>query len=231
MMENPGVVILTGAASGIGRCAAESLAKKSRKLALVDSNAGALAEIERACRQVSPDSASFTCDVTDAAAVRRTCGRIQAEMGKIGVLVNCAGIGRFAPFLEMEPEEWIRMFDVNVMGAVHFMRAVLPGMIAAKGGLIINVGSRMAVDPHATTTAYAASKAALLALTRTLALEVKQHGIKLTLLAPGGAKTNIATPKHDGYLDPQALADAIVYVTENGGNVWVRELTVLPIEF
>jgi 3-oxoacyl-[acyl-carrier protein] reductase len=145
--------------------------------------------------------------------------------------VNCAGIGRFAPFLEIESEEWMRMFNVNVMGAVHFMRAVLPAMIAAKGGLIINVGSRMAVDPHATTTAYAASKAALLALTRTLALEVKQYGIKLTLLAPGGTKTNITTPKHEGYLEPQAVADAIVYVTENGGNVWVRELAVLPIDF
>jgi short-subunit dehydrogenase len=89
----------------------------------------------------------------------------------------------------------------------------------------------MAVDPHANTTAYAASKGALLALTRALAMEVKQHGVKMTLLAPGGAKTNIATPKHEGYLEPEALADAIVYVTENGGNVWVRELTVLPIGF
>jgi short-subunit dehydrogenase len=231
VMENGGVVILTGAASGIGRCAAEALAKKSRTLALIDSNAGALVEIERICRNASPRTAAFPCDVTDAAAVRRTCERIQAEMGRVGVLVNCAGIGRFAPFLETSPEEWMRMFEVNVMGAVHFIRAVLPGMIAARGGLILNVGSRMAVDPHATTTAYAASKAALLALTRALALEVKQHGIKLTLLAPGGAKTNIATPKHDGYLDPRALADAIVYVTENGGNVWVRELTVLPIGF
>jgi 3-oxoacyl-[acyl-carrier protein] reductase len=230
-MENSGTVIITGAASGIGRCAAQALAKKSRPLALVDSNAGALVEIERNCREDSPKTAAFTCDVTDGAAVRRTCERIQAEMGAISVLVNCAGIARFAPFLEIEPEEWIRMLDVNVMGAVRFMRAVLPGMIAARGGLIINVGSRMAVDPHVTTTAYAASKAALLALTRTLALEVKQYGIKLTLLAPGGTKTNMATPKHEGYLDPEAIANAIVYVTENGSNVWVRELTVLPIEF
>jgi short-subunit dehydrogenase len=230
-MENNGVVILTGAASGIGRCAAESLAKRSRTLALIDSNAEALADVERTCQKHSPDSAAFPCDVTDPAAVRTVCQRIQAELGRIGVLVNCAGIGRFAPFLEMEPAEFMHMFDVNVMGAVHFMKAVLPGMIAARKGLIINVGSRMAADPHPTTTAYAASKAALLSLTRALALEVKQHGIKLTLLAPGGANTNIATPKHQGYLDPQALADAIVYVTENGGNVWVRELTVLPIGF
>jgi 3-oxoacyl-[acyl-carrier protein] reductase len=230
-VENPGVLILTGAASGIGRCAAESLAKRSRILALVDSNAEALAEVERKCRQESPETKAFVCDVTDAGAVQRTYEKIQNEMGAVGVLVNCAGIGKHAPFLELQPEDWVRMFDVNVMGAVHFMRAVLPGMIAAKGGLVINVGSRMAVDPHANTTAYAASKGALLALTRALALEVKQYGVKLTLLAPGGAKTNIATPKHEGYLDPEALADAIVYVTENGGNVWVRELTVLPIGF
>ena len=230
-MENPGTLILTGAASGIGRCAAEALAKRSRVLALVDANEGALAEVERQCRQISPQSRGFVCYVTDAGAVTRTCEKILREMGSIGVLVNCAGIGKHAPFLELQPEDWIRMFDVNVMGCVHFMRAVLPGMIAAKCGLIINIGSRMAVDPHANTTAYAASKGALLALTRALALEVKQHGVKMTLLAPGGAKTNIATPKHEGYLEPEALADAIVYVTENGGNVWVRELTVLPIGF
>jgi 3-oxoacyl-[acyl-carrier protein] reductase len=230
-MENEGMLILTGAASGIGRSAAEALAQKSRTLALVDVNGERLNEIVSVCRKHSPRTAGFVCDVTDAAAVTRTYAQIREQLGAVAVLVNCAGIGHFAPFLEIEPAEWMRMFQVNVMGAVHFTRAVLADMVAARSGLIINVGSRMAVDPHATTTAYSATKAALLAFTRTLALEVKQHGVKLTLLAPGGTMTNIATPKHDGYLEPSAIADAIVYITENGGSAWVRELTVLPLGF
>jgi 3-oxoacyl-[acyl-carrier protein] reductase len=164
--------------------------------------------------------------------VARTWEKIWGEFGGVATLINCAGIGRFAPFLEIEPAEWLRMFNVNVMGAVHLTRAVLQDMLAAGEGLIINVSSRMAIDPHPNTTAYAASKAALHAFSKSLAMEIKDRGIKVTFLAPGGTKTNIATPKHEGYLEASAIADAIVYITENTAkNVWVRDLVVLPIGF
>jgi 3-oxoacyl-[acyl-carrier protein] reductase len=170
--------------------------------------------------------------VTDQAAVTRTWQQIRSEFGGAGTLINCAGIGRFAPFLELEPAEWLRMFNVNVMGAVHMTRAVLPDMLAAAEGLIINVSSRMALDPHPNTTAYAARKGAIHAFSKALAMEVKDRGIKVTFLAPGGTKTNIATPKHEGYLEPSAIADAIVYIVENKAkNVWVRDLVVLPLGF
>lgn len=224
--------ILTGAASGIGRAAAQALATKGHTLALVDVNAQMLNEIVEICQKSSARTRGFVCDVTDEAAVTRTWQQIRGEFGGVATLINCAGIGRFAPFLELEPADWLRMFNVNVMGAVHFTRAVLPNMVAAGEGLIINVSSRMAIDPHATTTAYAASKAALHAFSKSLAMEVKDRGIKVTFLAPGGTKTNIATPKHEGYLEPSAIADAIVYITDNKAkNVWVRDLVVLPLGF
>lgn len=225
-------IILTGAASGIGRAAAQALAAKSHALALIDVNSHMLAEIVRICQKSSVKTLGLTCDVTDPAAVTRIWQQIRGEFGGLAALINCAGIGRFAPFLEIEPAEWMRMFNVNVMGAVHLTRAVLPDMLAAGEGLIINVGSRMAIDPHPTTTAYAASKGALHAFSKSLAMEVKDRGIKVTFLAPGGTKTNIATPKHEGYLEPSAIADAIVYITENKArNVWVRDLVVLPLGF
>jgi 3-oxoacyl-[acyl-carrier protein] reductase len=230
-MTNDGVVILTGAASGIGRAAADALAKKPRPLALIDIQAEMLGQVVGACRKNSPRTLGFTCDVTEEASVTRTCQEIRKEFGSARVLVNCAGIGRFAPFLEIEPAEWLRMFSVNVIGAVLFTRAVLPDMIARQDGLIINVGSRMALDAHATTTAYAASKAAILGFSKALAAEVSTQGVKVTFLAPGGTKSNLATPKHAGYLEPTAIADAIVYITENSGNVWVRDLSVLPLGF
>ncbi len=225
-------IILTGAASGIGRAAAEQLAAKSRVLALVDVHADGLHQVVATCQRHSPRTRGFGCDVADQSAVERIYEKIRDELGAAGILINCAGIGRFAPFLEIEPAEWERMFRVNVMGTVFFTRAVLPGMLAAGEGLIINVSSRMAIDPHPNTTAYAATKAAILAFSKALAMEVKDHGIKVTLLAPGGAKTNIATPKHEGYLEPGAIADAIVYITENTAkNAWVRDLTILPLGF
>jgi 3-oxoacyl-[acyl-carrier protein] reductase len=225
-------ILLTGAASGIGRASAQALAAKGHALALIDVNPDPLNEVAGRCQKSSAQTRGFTCDVTDEAAVRRTWQQIHSEFGGAGTLVNCAGIGRFAPFLEIEPAEWLHMFNVNVMGAVHMTRAVLPDMLAAGGGLIINVSSRMALDPHPNTSAFAASKGAIHAFSKALAMEVKDRGIKVSFLAPGGTKTNIATPKHDGYLEPSAIADAIAYIVENKAkNVWVRDLVVLPLGF
>jgi short-subunit dehydrogenase len=231
-MSSERPIILTGAASGIGRAAAQALAEKSHTLALIDVNAPMLDEIVGICQKGSPKTRGFACDVTDQAAVAGIWQQIRSEFGGVATLINCAGIGRFAPFLEIEPADWLRMFTVNVMGAVHLTRAALPDMLAAGEGLIINVSSRMAIDPHPTTTAYAASKAALHAFSKSLAMEVKNRGIKVTFLAPGGTKTNIATPKHEGYLEPRVIADAIVYIIENKAkNAWVRDLVVLPLGF
>jgi 3-oxoacyl-[acyl-carrier protein] reductase len=225
-------IILTGAASGIGRAAAQALAAKGHALALIDVHPDMLTQVVGECQKSSARTRGFTCDVTDQAAVTRTWQQIRSEFEGVATLINCAGIARFAPFLEIEPAEWLRMFEVNVMGAVFFTRAVLPDMLAAGEGLIINVSSRMALDPHPTTTAYAASKAAIHAFSKALAMEVKDRGVKVTFLAPGGTKTNMATPKYDGYLEPSAIADAIVYITENTAkNVWVRDLVVLPLGF
>jgi 3-oxoacyl-[acyl-carrier protein] reductase len=171
-----GVIILTGAASGIGRAAAQALAAKPHALALVDVNPKTLDETVASCQGSSPRTRGFACDVTDPAAVTRAYEQVRKEFGGAATLINCAGIGRFAPFLEIEPAEWVRMFNVNVMGAVHFTRAVLPDMLAAQAGLIINISSRMALDPHPTTTAYAASKAAVHGFSKALAMEVKDRG-------------------------------------------------------
>ena len=225
-------IILTGAGSGIGRAAAEQLAAKAQVLALVDVAAESLHQVVAICQKRSPRTQGFVCDVADQSSVERTYLTIREKLGVAAILINCAGIGRFAPFLEIEPADWERMFRVNVLGTVLFSRAVLPGMLAAGEGLIINVGSRMAIDPHPNTTAYAASKAAILAFSKALAMEVKERGIKVTLLAPGGAKTNIDTPKYEGYLEPSTIAEAIVYITENTAkNAWVRDLTILPLGF
>ena len=224
-------VILTGAASGIARATAQALARKGHTLVLIDLNREMLDDVVASC-QKSTRTRGFVCDVSDEAEVMQTWREIRREFRGVATLINCAGIGRFAPFLEIDLADWQRMFNVNVMGAVLFTRAVLPDMLATGEGLIINVSSRMAIDPHPNTTAYAASKAALHAFSKALAMEVKGKGIKVTFLAPGGTKTNIATPKHEAYLEPTAIADAIVYITENtAGNVWVRDLVVLPLEF
>ena len=230
-MADRDLIILTGAASGIGRASAEALGAKGHTLALVDVNPAMLSEVLKALDGAPGAVSGFTCDVADEAAVQRTYREIRNTFGTPATLVNCAGVGRFAPFLDLPSAEWSRMLNINVLGTVNFIRAVLADMIAARTGLIINVSSRMALDGLPNTTAYAASKAAVVGLSKSLAAEVSKHGIKVTLLLPGGTKTNIETPKHEGYLEPQAIAEAIVYITENRGAAWVRDLSVLPLGF
>jgi 3-oxoacyl-[acyl-carrier protein] reductase len=228
-VPDDGVIILTGAASGIGRASAEALARRPRTLALVDFDAAPLAEAVEGCRKDSPRSAGFVCDVSDEAAVSRTCQQISKRLGDASVLVNCAGIGFHAPFLEIEPADWLKMFNVNLMGSVYFIREVLPGMIRARSGLIINVGSRRGLEPKAGTAAYSATKAGLLGLTKALVAEVSGHGVKVTYLAPGGTKTKLGTPKDPRFLEASVIADAIVYIVANGGNAWVRQLEIMPL--
>ena len=121
------------------------------------------------------------------------------------------------------------MFETNVMGSVLIARAVLPDMRTRGRGTIVLVGSRRGLEPKSGTTAYSASKAAVLALARALADEVGIAGVKVCYVAPGGTKTGLATPKDPRFLEPAAVAEAIAFVCESGADTWVRDLTVLPL--
>lgn len=219
--------IVTGAASGIGRATAECMAQRGYGLALVDRSADGLDAMVARCG--SDRSAGFQCDVSDESSVAAAFAQIHARFPSIDVLVNCAGVARYAPFAELAPSEWRWMIDVNLMGTMLFTRAVLPDMIARRRGTIVNVGSHRGIEPKAGTSAYSASKAAVLGMTRALAAEVAPLGVKVTYLAPGGTKTNLGTPKDSRFMAPSALAQAILFVCEAEDNVWVRDLVVLPL--
>ena len=100
-------IVLTGAASGIGRATAQALATKGHRLVLVDIHREMLNEAVDSCQKSSTRTRGFVCDVSDEASVMQTCGEIRREFGGVATLINCAGIGRFAPFLEIEPAEWL----------------------------------------------------------------------------------------------------------------------------
>jgi 3-oxoacyl-[acyl-carrier protein] reductase len=219
--------IITGAASGIGRATAELMASRGFRLALVDRSLGGLEQTAATCGK--DNSAYFVCDVTDEAAVTLAVEHICKQFDPVDILVNCAGIARYAPFAELAPDDWRRMFDVNVMGTLFCTRAVLPEMIARGRGIIVNVGSHRGIEPKVGTAAYSASKAAVLGMTRALAAEVGSLGVKVTYLAPGGTNTGLGTPPDSRFMQPSAIAQAIVFVCETEQNAWVRDLVVLPL--
>ena len=219
--------IVTGAASGIGRATAELMASRGFRVALVDRSVDGLEQTVVTCGR--DNSTSFVCDVTDEAAVGLTVEHIHERLGSVDILINCAGIARYAPFAELTLDNWRRMFDVNVMGTLLCTRAVLPEMIARGRGTIVNVGSHRGIEPKVGTAAYSASKAAVLGMTRALAAEVGPVGIKVTYLAPGGTNTGLGTPPDSRFMQPSAIAQAIVFICETEENAWVRDLVVLPL--
>ena len=226
-MAKLSTAIVTGAASGIGRATAEMMAKRDFRVALIDRSKEGLEQTAAMCGQAN--ATTFVCDVTDEAAVAHAVEEIQGRLGTVDILVNCAGVARYAPFAELTTAEWRRMFEVNVMGTLFCTRAVLPKMIARSRGAIINVGSHRGIEPKVGTSAYSASKAAVLGMSRALAAEVGPLGIKVTYLAPGGTNTGLGTPPDSRFMQPTAIAQTIVFICESEGNAWVRDLVVLPL--
>jgi 3-oxoacyl-[acyl-carrier protein] reductase len=227
MIETPATAFVTGAASGIGRATAEILAKRGFRLALVDLSADGLKQTAATCGE--DNAAAFICDVTDEAAVARAVEQIRRRLNTIDILINCAGIARYAPFAELTTDDWRRMFEVNVLGTLFCARAVLPAMMARGRGTIINVGSHRGIEPKVGTAAYSASKAAVLGMTRALAAEVGPLGIKVTYLAPGGTNTGLGTPPDSRFMSPAAIAQTIAFICETEDNAWVRDLVILPL--
>jgi 3-oxoacyl-[acyl-carrier protein] reductase len=179
------VAVVTGAGRGIGAAIAAELAARGAKVAALEADPG-LAEA----------AGAILCDVADRASVDAACARVEAELGAVDILVNNAGIspkhdGRAAPVQEMDPAEWDRVLAVNLTGAWNLIRRLSPGMVARRRGWIVNQSSiaGKAFTPIVACH-YAATKAALIGLTRHLAGELGPQGITVNAIAPG----RIATP-------------------------------------
>jgi 3-oxoacyl-[acyl-carrier protein] reductase len=172
-------------------------------------------------------------DVADRAAVEAAAARAAAELGDVDILVNNAGVAEFGTVLDMEPEAWERMFRVNVLGTLHATRAVLPGMIARRRGDVVNVASTAGEKGAATTAAYAASKAAMLRLTESLAAEVRKHDVRVTALLPSTVNTELAASvglkigPAERMMQAEDVADLVVGVLRLPPRVFVRDVAVL----
>jgi NAD(P)-dependent dehydrogenase (short-subunit alcohol dehydrogenase family) len=178
--------LVTGGGSGIGRAIAERLARDGARVIVAGRTRASLEEVARA---LAGDAVFM--DVADRASITRALGELEARRARVDVLVNNAGAAGSAPLGRTSDELWDRMFAVNVTGAFTLCRALLPKMIASGWGRVVNVASNAGLTGYAYTSAYGASKHALVGLTRALAMEVARTGVTVNAVCPGFVNTSL----------------------------------------
>ena len=185
-------VLITGAGSGIGRAAAETFAQQGARVAVADVNQGSAEEAAQAIRRTGGQAAAFAVDVSQRASVDALVASVRETYGPIHVLVNNAGIALPSmPIVDVEAATWRRVLDVNLKSMLFCCQAVVPSMIEARGGRIVNTASTAAKVPRWEIGAYCVSKAAVLHFTRCLAMELAQYGITVNAVGPGATITNL----------------------------------------
>jgi 3-oxoacyl-[acyl-carrier protein] reductase len=210
------VALITGAGRGIGRSTAIAFAQEGIHVGLVGRTLENLQQVAEQLKQYGVKVAIAAANVADLDSITAAVESIRDELGAIDILVNNAGISKFGNFMDLTPEEWTNIIDVNVKGVYYTTRAVLPEMIERNTGDIINISSTAGQKGAPITSAYTASKAAVIGLSESLMLEVRKKNIRVTTLTPSTVATDMAVELNltDGnperVMQPEDLADLMV---------------------
>jgi NAD(P)-dependent dehydrogenase (short-subunit alcohol dehydrogenase family) len=215
--------LVTGAGSGLGAATARRLAAEGAAVACLDVM-DAAAETAAAIRASGARAQAYLADVSDAGAVREAVGASARDLGRPAVVVNCAGIGRFYHSHDMPPAEWLRIIAVNLTGTFFVCQAALPFLLEG-GGSIVNVASNAGLMAQPYSAAYCASKGGVVALTRSLADEYLERGIRVNCIAPGG----ITTPLQDAFRNvPEGIEwKKLIKIRTPLGNATPEEVAAL----
>lgn len=227
--------LVTGAGKGIGKAIAIALAKEGVQVGLVARTVKDLQELAAEIGATGIKTAIAAADISDMNAVNKAVEKIQAELGNIDILINNAGTGTFGKFLDLTPEQWENQVKINLFGVYYTTRAVLPQMIERQTGDIVNISSTAGQKGAAITSAYSASKFAVMGLTESLMQEVRKHNIRVTAMAPStvvtelAVKSNLINNNEDRVMHPEDFAELIIAQLKLNRRVFVKESSVWSV--
>ena len=222
-------IVITGAAQGIGLAIARACLDEEAGVILLDRDGNLLAEEARALGVPHDRLFHAEADITDARAIAAAIAEGAETIGQPNALINNAGVNVFADPLSIRDEEWDRCFDINLKGAWTCCRTVLPAMIEAGGGVILNIASTHAftIIPH--SFPYPLAKHALLGMTRSLGIEYANRGIRVNALAPGYVQTQKVIDYWNSFPDPEAAKAETLKLHPQGRIASVEEIALAAV--
>jgi NAD(P)-dependent dehydrogenase (short-subunit alcohol dehydrogenase family) len=235
------VVFITGAASGIGRATALAFAAEGARLAILDRSANALEEVKTSVKNAGAEVMAIACDVSSPEQVQAAVTQIVDRFGRLDIAFNNAGVeNKAAPVHEIDLAEWDRILGINLRGTFVCMKHELTQMVKQSGGVVVNTSSGAGICGVAGNTAYAASKHAIIGLTRSAALDYAKQNIRVNAVLPG----NIETPMMDRFTGgdiqkaidlepvgrlgkPEEIAEAVLWMASDLGGFVTGAATVI----
>lgn len=223
------VSIVTGAARGIGKATSIALATEGVNVGLIARNEAALKQVAAELEDLGVNATYVAADVSSKDQVEAAVEVIKSKLGPADILINNAGTATFGTVMEMDPEEWKRIIDTNLLGTYYVTRAVLPQLIEKNGGDIINISSTNGLNGAATSSAYSASKFAVIGFTESLAQEVRRNNIRVSALTPSTVATDLALDLHlikenndSKFMQPEDIAEFIVNQLKLNPRIYVK---------
>ena len=227
--------VVTGASTGIGRAIAGKLAEAGCRLGICARNEARLEKAAGELRALGAEVVAIPTDVSREEDVERFAGGVERELGRTSVLVNNAGVGRFGSFLNLTLEDYDRTFATNVRGPFLCSKRFIPGMVEAGDGVVVNIASLAGKHAFCTGSVYAASKHALLGMSGSMMLDLRDQGVRVLCVCPGSVDTPFfgreshRAPSGAEVLDAEDVAELVIAAIDLSDRGTVSEVEIRPI--
>lgn len=229
------VAVVTGGSTGIGRATARELARQGARVAICARTAPDLEQAAEEIRAEGGEILALTADVSRRDDVERLAGEVRDELGPVDVLVNNAGIGVFGALEDLSAEDFDRCFGVNVRGVFLCCKAFAPGMAERGDGVVVNVASLAGKNFFPGGSVYAGSKHAVMGLSKSLMVELRDRGVRVLTVCPGSVDTPFfdkaagRDPDRDRIVDPEDVAALILDSVRLSDRGTVSEVEIRPV--